>query len=95
MLADSGAYSSMTPLSSWRATMHAGGSYHYEAASVDTESVYTNNGYCGAFRGFGNNQATGAIECLMDEMAEKFDKDPIDYRMMNVLQEGDVAFHRQ
>ena len=92
LLADSGAYSSMTPLSSWRATMHAGGSYRYQAASVDTESVYTNNGYCGAFRGFGNNQATGAIECLIDEMAEKFGMDPIDYRMMNLLREGDTAF---
>jgi len=92
LLADSGAYSSMTPLSSWRATMHAGGSYRYEAASVDTESVYTNNGYCGAFRGFGNNQATGAIECLIDEMAEKFNMDPIDYRMINLLREGDRAF---
>ncbi len=92
LLADSGAYSSMTPLSSWRATMHAGGPYRYEAASVDTESVYTNNGYSGAFRGFGNNQATGAIECLIDEMAEKFGMDPIDYRLMNLLQEGDTAF---
>jgi len=92
LLADSGAYSSMTPLSSWRATMHAGGAYRYETAHVDTDSVYTNNGYCGAFRGFGNNQATGAIEVLIDELAEKFNMDPIDFRLRNVLRAGDRAF---
>jgi CO/xanthine dehydrogenase Mo-binding subunit len=92
LLADSGAYSSMTPLSSWRATMHAGGAYRYQAAQVDTDSVYTNNGYCGAFRGFGNNQSTGAVEVIIDELAEKFNMDPIDFRLQNVLKAGDQAF---
>ncbi|MFP4345374.1 MAG: xanthine dehydrogenase family protein molybdopterin-binding subunit [Anaerolineales bacterium] len=92
MLADSGAYASMTPLSAWRATMHAGGTYRYEAAQVDTVAVYTNNGYCGAFRGFGNPQATAASEMAVDELAHRLQIDPIDFRLRNGLRRGDRAF---
>jgi CO/xanthine dehydrogenase Mo-binding subunit/aerobic-type carbon monoxide dehydrogenase small subunit (CoxS/CutS family) len=92
LLADSGAYGSMTPLSSWRATMHAGGCYRYQAATVDTDVVYTNNGYSGAFRGFGNTQACGAIEIAMDELAHQLHIDPIDFRLQNILRQGDRAF---
>lgn len=92
LLADSGAYASMTPLSSWRATMHAAGCYRYEAATVDTNVVYTNNGYSGAFRGFGGPQACAAIEMAMDELANQLGRDPIDLRLQNVLKKGDRAF---
>lgn len=92
ILADSGAYASMTPLSAWRATMHAAGAYRYEAAHVDTTVVYTNNGYCGAFRGFGNTQAAAASEMAMDELAHKLGLDPIEFRLQNGLQRGDYAF---
>ncbi len=86
---DSGAYASMTPLASWRATMHAAGAYRYQAVHVDTTAVYTNNGYSGAFRGFGNIQASGAVEMAIDELAHKLGQDPIEFRMQNVLREGD------
>jgi CO/xanthine dehydrogenase Mo-binding subunit/aerobic-type carbon monoxide dehydrogenase small subunit (CoxS/CutS family) len=92
LLADSGAYASMTPLSSWRATMHAAGCYRYEAATVDTRVVYTNNGYSGAFRGFGNPQACAAIEIAIDELAFQLGRDPIDFRLQNILRKGDRAF---
>ena len=32
------------------------GPYRYEACHVDTDVAYTNNGYSGAFRGFGNTE---------------------------------------
>ncbi len=91
MRADSGAYSSMTPLSAWRASMHAAGPYRYEAVHVDTDLVYTNNGYSGAFRGFGNPQAIGAIEQAMDELAHRLGRDPIDLRLQNCLHDQDVT----
>lgn len=90
--ADSGACASMTPLSSWRATMHVAGCYHYEAAKVDTYVVYTNNGYSGAFRGFGNPQACAASEILMDDLAHRFQQDPIDFRLSNLIEQGQSAF---
>lgn len=91
-LTDSGAYASMTPLASWRASMHLAGAYRYEAATVDTQSVYTNNGYSGAFRGFGNTQAAAASEIAIDELAHKIGMDPIEFRLKNCLQTGDRAF---
>ena len=89
--ADSGAYSSMTPLSAWRASMHAAGPYRYEAVHVDTDLVYTNNAYSGAFRGFGNPQAIGAIEQAVDELAFMLKRDPIDLRLQNCLHDKDVT----
>ena len=89
MLADSGAYASMTPLSSWRATMHAAGPYRYQAVHVDTTAVYTNNGYAGAFRGFGNVQASAAAEMAVDELAHHLGIDPLELRLLNCLREGD------
>ena len=89
---DSGAYASMTPLAAWRASMHAGGCYRYQAAQVDTQVIYTNNGYSGAFRGFGNTQACAAIEVAIDELAYQLKLDPIDFRLKNVLVNDDFAF---
>jgi CO/xanthine dehydrogenase Mo-binding subunit len=91
LLADSGGYASMTPLSSWRASVHAAGTYRYQAVHVDTKSVYTNNGYSGAMRGFGNTEGIGAIEQAVDELAYRLNRDPIDLRLQNCLKSGDVT----
>jgi len=92
ILVDSGAYASMTPLSAWRASMHALGAYCYEAGQVDTQVVYTNNGYSGAFRGFGNTQTAAASEIAIDELAYQAGMDPIEFRLKNILRTGDTAF---
>jgi CO/xanthine dehydrogenase Mo-binding subunit len=62
---------------------------------VDITSVYTNNGYAGAFRGFGNTEVCLAIEQAIDEMAEALGLDPIDFRLKNCLQLGDETPHGQ
>jgi CO/xanthine dehydrogenase Mo-binding subunit len=92
---DSGAYSSMSPFIAWRASIHAMGPYRYEACHVDITSVYTNNGYSGAFRGFGSPEAHAAIEQAVDEMAEAVGLDPIDLRLKNCLRLGDETVHGQ
>ncbi len=91
-LVDSGAYASQTPLSSWRSTMHLLGAYRYDAAQVDTDAVYTNNGYSGACRGFGNLQAAAASEIAIDELASSIGIDPIEFRLNNCLRSGDKTF---
>jgi CO/xanthine dehydrogenase Mo-binding subunit len=91
LLVDNGGYASMTPLASWRATVHAAGAYRYEAVQVDTQNVYTNNGYSGAMRGFGNPQAAGAVEQAIDELAYRLNVDPIDLRLKNCLRQGDTT----
>ena len=94
-VADSGAYSSMTPFTAWRASIHAMGPYRYEACHVDTDMAYTNNGYSGAFRGFGNTEVCAAIEQAIDEMAYRVGMDPLQFRLRNALRAGDVTPHGQ
>ena len=89
MLADSGAYTSQTTLAMLRASLHAAGAYRYQAVHVDADTVYTNNGFCGAFRGFGNTDAAAAIEQAVDDLAHRLGRDPIDFRLQNCVREGD------
>ena len=95
LVVDSGAYSAITPFVAWRGNIHAMGPYRYEACHVDTDVAYTNNGYTGAFRGFGNTETTACIEQAMDELADRLSIDPIDLRLMNCLRPGDETAHGQ
>lgn len=92
---DSGAYAAITPFTAWRSSIHAMGPYRYEACHVNTDVAYTNNGYAGAFRGFGNTEVCAAIEQAVDELAEKLDLDPIQLRLLNCLRPGDTTPHGQ
>ena len=89
MLADSGCFSSMTTLAMLRASLHAAGAYRYRAVHVDTRAVYTNNGFSGAFRGFGNTDAAAAIEQAIDDLAHRLGRDPLDFRLQNCVRQGD------
>jgi CO/xanthine dehydrogenase Mo-binding subunit len=57
-----------------------------------TRAVYSNNPYAGSFRGYGNLQATFAVEAHMDRLAEKIGMDPLEFRMKNAHDQGEVAF---
>ncbi len=94
-LMDSGAYASESPFTAWRGNIHAMGAYRYAACHVDITCVYTNNGYYGAFRGFGNTEVCSAIEQAIDELAEKVGMDPLDFRLKNCLRVGDTTPHGQ
>ncbi len=94
-LLDSGAYGSESPFTGWRASIHAMGAYRYDTVDVDITSVYSNNGFAGAFRGFGNPEVCFAIEQLVDELAENLGMDPIDFRLKNALRLGDELPHGQ
>jgi len=71
ILADAGAYASMTPVVIWRSTVQCAGPYEIPNVHCDAVGVYTNNVYTGAMRGFGSPQVNFAIEQLMDMVAEK------------------------
>jgi nicotinate dehydrogenase large molybdopterin subunit len=55
---------------------------------VDSYSVYTNNPFAGAMRGFGATQVPVAYEQQMDILAEKLGIDPITFRMKNIFTVG-------
>ncbi len=50
--------------------------------------VYTNKPPAGAFRGYGTVQGGFALECTIDELAEKLGLDPIDIRVKNAIEAG-------
>ena len=53
--------------------------------------VYTNKNYGGSVRGFGNPQATFAVEQQMEELADALGMDPMDLRLRNANQSGDIT----
>lgn len=96
---DTGAYASWGPTVANRVPVHASGPYAIKDYIAESKGIYTNNPPAGAFRGFGVPQSAIAQECLFDELAEKLDMDPLDFRINNAL-ENNVStvcgqiFHR-
>jgi len=91
ILADGGAYASMSPFVTWRTVVQATGPYEIENVWTDVRAVYTNNPYTGAMRGFGSPQPIFAQESLMDEIAIKLDRTPDEIRKINGLKTGSIT----
>ena len=89
ILGDTGAYASVGMKVLERAAGHSCGPYRVPAVDIEARTVYTNNPPCGAMRGFGANQASFAIEGVMDLLAEKVCLDGYDIRERNILAPGD------
>ena len=53
--------------------------------------IYTNNQPGTGFRGFGNPQITFAIESQMDDVAERLNIDPLEFRRRNANIQGQVT----
>ena len=90
-LLDNGAYTS------WGATTPSvmfvpmSSLYKVPAIYFKATSVYTNNIYAQAFRGYGNPQATFAIESNIDELAKEAGIDPVEFRLINANEENQVT----
>ncbi len=91
ILADGGAYCSMSPFVTWRSVVQATGPYEIENVHTDVRAVYTNNPYTGAMRGFGSPQPIFANESLMDEIALQLGIDPVEVRKINGLKAGSIT----
>lgn len=90
MIGDSGPYASVGMKVLERAAGHASGPYLLPAIGVHATTVRTNNPNCGAFRGFGANQAQFAMEGVMDRLAEMVGISGWEIRMRNVIGPGQV-----
>jgi aldehyde oxidoreductase len=90
MIGDSGPYASVGMKVLERAAGHASGPYRVPAIDVEAIAVRTNNPNCGAFRGFGANQAQFAMEGVMDRLAAKVGIDGWEMRKRNVIKPGRV-----
>lgn len=88
---DNGAYTS------WGATtpfviMQAFSSlYKVPACKFDATAVYTNNVFAGSFRGYGNPQATFALERIIDLLAEEIGMDKAEIRLKNANEKGEIT----
>ncbi len=87
-IVNGGAFSTLSPIVAWRGIIHMPGCYEIPNVKLDSYAVATNTVPCGAFRGFGMPQVAVANECLIDELAEKLNMDPLDLRKKNMLKTG-------
>jgi CO/xanthine dehydrogenase Mo-binding subunit len=91
IIADGGAYASMSQFVTWRSVVQATGPYYCDNVKTDVFAAYTNNNYTGAMRGFGSPQVNFAIESMMDELAEKIGVSPLEIRLRNGFETGAVT----
>ncbi len=88
LISDSGAYASLSPGVLETALEHAAGPYVIDNIRTRGRLAYTNNGVGGAFRGFGANQMTFAVECQMDRLAAQCGMSPDEIRRRNLRKPG-------
>lgn len=91
VLLDGGAYASTSPVVITNTVTLLQGPYRVDNGRFEGWSVRTNNPSCGAMRGFGVPQAAFAHEAQLDALAAALDLDPVEIRLTNALQRGDVA----
>jgi len=89
-IGDSGSYASVGMKVLERAAGHASGPYRVPTIDVECTAVRTNNPVCGAFRGFGANQAQFAMEGVMDRLAAQAGLSGWEMRKRNVIHPGEV-----
>lgn len=87
---DSGAYASVGMKVLERMAGHASGPYLVGSIDVEAIAARTNNPVCGAFRGFGANQAQFAMEGVLDRLADRVGIDGWTIRKRNVIRPGHV-----
>ena len=90
MIGDSGPYASVGMKVLERAAGHATGPYLVDNVDVHAVAARTNNSVCGAFRGFGANQAQFAMEGVLDRLAEQVGISGWEMRSRNVVTPGEV-----
>ncbi len=88
---DTGAYVSWGAFDARVMMATTSGQYRVDNVQFDAFVVYTNNPYSGTMRGAGNPQINFAIESQMDIIAEKLGIDPIELRLRNANQSGDIT----
>lgn len=91
MVLDNGAYTSWGATTPSVMMMPITTLYRVPNVRYEAKCVYTNNTYAQAMRGYGNPQATYAIESTIDMLAEAAGIDPVEFRRINANQSGDVS----
>jgi xanthine dehydrogenase molybdenum-binding subunit len=91
MILDNGAYTSWGATTPSVMMMPISTLYRVPNVRYRATCVYTNNTYSQAMRGYGNPQATFAIESAMDMLAEEAGIDPVAFRRINVNKPNEIS----
>lgn len=91
ILTDGGAYNDQGLYVTTSAGSKITGLYRVPNIKFDGKVIFTNKVWGGAFRGYGNPQVTFAIESQMDQIAEKLGMDPLELRLLNANEQGEVT----
>jgi CO/xanthine dehydrogenase Mo-binding subunit len=88
-IVNSGAYAAFKPYGTIGGANQAAGPYRIPNCRVDSVFVYTNNIPGGFVRAPGEPQGVFAIESHVDEIARRIGMDPAEFRMKNLIAEGE------
>ncbi|MDA1272332.1 MAG: xanthine dehydrogenase family protein molybdopterin-binding subunit [Chloroflexi bacterium] len=88
---DSGAYGAFKPTVYLRGADHLCGVYKVPHARTDSYTVYTNNVPRGHMRSPAKPQVVFAVESHMDMIAHELGLDAHEFRLKNVMREGDSS----
>jgi xanthine dehydrogenase molybdenum-binding subunit len=91
MVLDNGAYTSWGATTPSVMMMPISSLYKVPNVRYVAKCVYTNNTYSQAMRGYGNPQATFAIDSQIDILAEMAGTDPLDFRLRNANTPGEIT----
>ncbi len=95
IIADGGAYCSVTPWVTWRSTVQCCGPYEVTNVHCDTFGVYTNNPVTGAMRGFGSPQMNYVVESMIEIAAGRLGMSAVELRRINMVKQGSVTITGQ
>ncbi len=94
-LFNTGAYADIGPRLIKNGGFATGGPHRIPNVWADSYAIYTNIAPAGAFRGYGVSQAAWAYESQMDMIAQRLGWDPYEFRMQNLLLEGEAVMTGQ
>ncbi len=88
---DSGAYGAFRPMVGNSYGQRCLGPYRVSHGRIESRLVYTNLVPCGSMRSPGDPQSVFASEAHLDLVAREIGFDPLDFRLKNVVVEGDAT----
>ena len=95
LLANGGAYADLSVAILERAMFHGENTYHIPNVRIRGHACRTNLPPNTAFRGFGAPQGIFVIESIIEQIALKLRKDPLEIRTLNAYKNGDITPYRQ
>jgi len=91
MTLDNGGRTSWGATTPWISMRTFSSLYRVPHVRQHVDVVYTNNVYSCAFRGYGNPQATFALESQIDDLAHRLGLDPLEIRLKNAQKPGETT----